>query len=207
MATPKRLLTADWIGIGLVALGHVGAVVDLPLLALASLGVLGPPILRELGWLRDDDDFTRQAAHKAGFHAMVLIMALFVADRLLLRLGAVRVIIGFGVLTGLTGVSNLLILIRSGDLNSMDYGFFLIVPFILLFAQLVARRPRVGGGIILALVGLTVAAMARQIAGLDSMPEHVREQGMFWGMMTGVVTVLVLFGPVGVALVRNREID
>jgi len=134
-------------------------------------------------------------------------MALFVADRLLLRLGAVRVIIGFGVLTGLTGVSNLLILIRSGDLNSMDYGFFLIVPFILLFAQLVARRPRVGGGIILALVGLTVAAMARQIAGLDSMPEHVREQGMFWGMMTGVVTVLVLFGPVGVALVRNREID
>ncbi|HSM16107.1 MAG TPA: hypothetical protein VK845_03790 [Gemmatimonadales bacterium] len=39
------------------------------LLFVAGLGAFGPGILRELGWLRDQDEFQRRAAHRAGYHA------------------------------------------------------------------------------------------------------------------------------------------
>lgn len=41
-------------------------------LAVAGLGAFGPGILRELGWLQDHDEFQRQAAHRAGYHAYLL---------------------------------------------------------------------------------------------------------------------------------------
>ncbi len=41
-------------------------------LVLAGLGAFGPGILRELGWLRDQDEFQRQAAHRAGYHAYLI---------------------------------------------------------------------------------------------------------------------------------------
>lgn len=42
------------------------------LLIVAGLGAFGPGILRELGWLQDHDEFQRQAAHKAGYHAYLI---------------------------------------------------------------------------------------------------------------------------------------
>ena len=39
------------------------------LLIVAGLGAFGPGILRELGWLNDQDEFQRQAARRAGYHA------------------------------------------------------------------------------------------------------------------------------------------
>ena len=41
-------------------------------LIVAGLGAFGPGILRELGWLRDQDEFQRQAAHRAGYHAYLI---------------------------------------------------------------------------------------------------------------------------------------
>jgi hypothetical protein len=41
-------------------------------LALVGLGAFGPGILRELGWLNDQDEFQRRAAHRAGYHAFVV---------------------------------------------------------------------------------------------------------------------------------------
>ncbi len=38
---------------------------------LVALGTLGPGILRELGWLRDKDEFQRRADHRAGYHAFL----------------------------------------------------------------------------------------------------------------------------------------
>jgi hypothetical protein len=38
-------------------------------LILAGLGAFGPGLLREMGWLRDEDEFQRQAAHRAGYVA------------------------------------------------------------------------------------------------------------------------------------------
>lgn len=39
---------------------------------MAGLGAFGPGLLRELGWLRDHDEFQRQAAHRAGYHAYLI---------------------------------------------------------------------------------------------------------------------------------------
>ncbi len=36
------------------------------------MGTFGPGILRELGWLRDQDEFQRRAAHRAAYHAFVI---------------------------------------------------------------------------------------------------------------------------------------
>jgi hypothetical protein len=41
-------------------------------IALIGLGTFGPGILRELGWLRDQDEFQRRAAHRAGYHAFIV---------------------------------------------------------------------------------------------------------------------------------------
>ncbi|MFQ5571893.1 MAG: hypothetical protein ACE5G0_19615 [Rhodothermales bacterium] len=41
-------------------------------LFVAGLGAFGLGILRELGWLRDQDEFQRQAAHRAGYHAYLI---------------------------------------------------------------------------------------------------------------------------------------
>jgi hypothetical protein len=54
---------------------------------LVGLGMLGPGLLRELGWLKDQDEFQRQAARRAGYHAFLvtgLLAFFFVA---LLRAG------------------------------------------------------------------------------------------------------------------------
>lgn len=42
------------------------------LLFVAGLGAFGPGILRELGWLSDQDEFQRRAAHRAGYHAYLI---------------------------------------------------------------------------------------------------------------------------------------
>ena len=40
-------------------------------LLLAALGAFGPGLCREVGWLADQDEFQRQAAHRAGYHAFL----------------------------------------------------------------------------------------------------------------------------------------
>jgi hypothetical protein len=54
------------LGVGLFMFVHKG------LLVVAGLGTFGPGILRELGWLRDQDEFQREAAHRAGYHAYLV---------------------------------------------------------------------------------------------------------------------------------------
>lgn len=58
---------------GLVILGVLLSMfVAEGLLVVAGLGAFGPGILRELGLLRDQDEFQRQAAHRAGYHAYLI---------------------------------------------------------------------------------------------------------------------------------------
>ncbi len=58
---------------GLVILGLLlSTFVADGLLVVAALGAFGPGILRELGWLRDQDEFQRQAARRAGYHAYLI---------------------------------------------------------------------------------------------------------------------------------------
>lgn len=42
------------------------------LLFVAALGAFGPGILRELGWLKDKDEFQRQSSYRAGYHAYLV---------------------------------------------------------------------------------------------------------------------------------------
>ena len=55
----------------LIVLGIVLTGVNWGFVFLVGLGMLGPGLLRELGWLRDQDEFQRQAARRAGYHAFL----------------------------------------------------------------------------------------------------------------------------------------
>ena len=72
----RRLASPPLAGIvasGLVALGILlWMFVDRGLLIVAGLGAFGPGLLRELGWLRDHDEFQREAARRAGYLAYIL---------------------------------------------------------------------------------------------------------------------------------------
>ncbi len=63
---------ATIIGGTLVLGGFLLASVSWWFLLFAALGTYGPSILREFGWLRDQDEFQRLAAYRAGFHAYVI---------------------------------------------------------------------------------------------------------------------------------------
>jgi hypothetical protein len=47
----------------------LSVLVGMGFLVLAGLGAFGPGLLRECGWLNDHDEFQRQAARRAGYHA------------------------------------------------------------------------------------------------------------------------------------------
>ena len=63
---------ATFIGAGLVLLGFLLADVRWWFVALCGVGAFGPGILRELGWLRDKDEFDRRTAQRAGYHAYLV---------------------------------------------------------------------------------------------------------------------------------------
>jgi len=58
---------------GLVILGFVlSAGVSWWFFSLCAVGAFGPGILREIGWLRDKDEFQQRADHRAGYHAYLI---------------------------------------------------------------------------------------------------------------------------------------
>jgi len=71
---PRQLpSTVGWIAGALVGLGILlSYFVHGGLLVIAALGAFGPGLLRELGVLADHDEFQRQAAHRAGYHAYLI---------------------------------------------------------------------------------------------------------------------------------------
>ncbi len=69
----RRLPSIDWIALGIGVLGLVLSRVQAPgfgsWVGLLGLAVFGPPLLREMGVLRDEDEYTRNLRWRAGFHA------------------------------------------------------------------------------------------------------------------------------------------
>lgn len=66
----------------LVILGFLLTEVNWGFLALSAVGTFGPGMLREMGWLRDKDEFQRRAAYRAGYHAYIItgfVAFLFIA--------------------------------------------------------------------------------------------------------------------------------
>lgn len=58
---------------GLVIGGFLLTEVNWWFFLLVAAGTFGPGILLEVGWLRDKDEFQRQAAHRAGYHAFLIV--------------------------------------------------------------------------------------------------------------------------------------
>ena len=82
-----RPAPATLIASGVVVLGFLLTGVSWGFLALVAVGTFGPGILRELGWLKDKDEFERRAARRAGYHAYLVggfITFLIVAYMLLI---------------------------------------------------------------------------------------------------------------------------
>jgi hypothetical protein len=71
------LPSADWLAVGLAVLGLVLSRFNFHFAALLALGVFGPSLLREVGVLKDSDEWQREIMHRAGFHTS-LTLALFV---------------------------------------------------------------------------------------------------------------------------------
>jgi hypothetical protein len=69
----KALNTPGIIGGALVLLGiALWMFVSKGLLIVAGLGAFGPGVLREIGLLRDHDEFQRKSARRAGYHAYLI---------------------------------------------------------------------------------------------------------------------------------------
>jgi len=56
---------------GLVIAGFALTAIHWGFIVLVGLGTFGPGILREMGWLRDKDEFQLQAARRAGYHGFL----------------------------------------------------------------------------------------------------------------------------------------
>lgn len=70
--TLPQMSKATILGGGLAIAGLLLTTVHFGFLALAGLGIFGPGLLREVGWLRDQDEFQRRAAQRAAYHAFLL---------------------------------------------------------------------------------------------------------------------------------------
>ncbi len=67
----RRPATATLVGGALVVAGFLLTEVSWWFIALSGLGACGPGLLRELGVLKDKDEFARRAAQRAGYHAFL----------------------------------------------------------------------------------------------------------------------------------------
>ncbi|MCK4412437.1 MAG: hypothetical protein KAY32_02715 [Candidatus Eisenbacteria sp.] len=67
-----RPAPATLVATGVVILGFVLCNISWGYLWVVALGTFGPGLLRELGLLRDKDEFERRAAHRAGYHAYLV---------------------------------------------------------------------------------------------------------------------------------------
>lgn len=79
----RKLPSADWIAVGLAMLGLMLGRISLPFSGLLGLAVFGPSLLRELGWLKDSDEWQRGIMHRAGFHAAVALALFIFLNRVL----------------------------------------------------------------------------------------------------------------------------
>jgi hypothetical protein len=55
----------------LILVGIILTSISWGFIFLVGLAMLGPGLIRELGWLKDEDEFQRQAARRAGYHAFI----------------------------------------------------------------------------------------------------------------------------------------
>lgn len=222
--TPRRLPSIDAIAFGVGVVALAGTYVYPRLEVAFALAVFLPSVLREIGWLKDADEWTMGVTRRAGFHALIVVAALIFAGQLgqnahefllgeTLRKSLIEVFVVsyllqyWGVRAGtfrvLLGVAALLAASTTIVLTGAFAGRSVLVAGAVLLAAagfaglayLVKRAPRVGGWLLLSICGVPVAmAMA-----------HRGEPQVVWGMAAVMVQAVAVVGVSGMALVRGQE--
>lgn len=75
-AVRRRMPSVDWIAFGVGVAGLALSYIRPPLMGLVALAVFLPSVLREIGWLRDADEFTLGVMRRAGFHMALAVAGL-----------------------------------------------------------------------------------------------------------------------------------
>lgn len=71
-----KIPSVDWIAFAIGIVGLIGSRFESPLMALLGLAVFGPPLLREIGLLKDYDEYTQNISRRAGFHTVLVVGAM-----------------------------------------------------------------------------------------------------------------------------------
>lgn len=83
----RRLPSVDWIALVVGALGLVLSRIPGAAwsggVGLLGLAVFGPPVLRELGILDDEDEYSRSIRWRAGFHAALVVATMIFLNNVL----------------------------------------------------------------------------------------------------------------------------
>lgn len=83
----RRLPSADWIAFGVAVAALCMHYVFPPVLGLLILAVFAPSVLREIGMLKDADEWSRGIMHRAGFHGLLAVGGLISLNSLIVLTG------------------------------------------------------------------------------------------------------------------------
>ncbi len=83
----RRLPSADWIAFGIAVVALSLQYVFPFVLVIVGLAVFTPSVLREIGVLKDADEWSTGIMHRAGFHALLAVSALFALNHIVITAG------------------------------------------------------------------------------------------------------------------------
>ncbi len=85
--TVRRLPSADWIAFGVVLSALFLQYLWPAIMGFIIVAVFMPSLLREIGVLRDADEWTRGIMHRAGFHGLLAVGGIIALNYLLILFG------------------------------------------------------------------------------------------------------------------------
>ena len=85
----SNLPRADWIALSLAAAILCVAAAWPPIQFMVAPAIFAPAVLRDINVLRDGGTRARLAAYRAGFHAFILLVVMFLVSHILVRCGVI----------------------------------------------------------------------------------------------------------------------
>lgn len=177
------------------------------MLGLIGLGVLGPPLFREIGWLKDGDDFTRHVLYRACFHALmtnvILVTAIQISSFYLGPPGDSGWAFHDGNMHRLSNLT--LKVFDMGSPRSTMYSSLLLVGCVLqlALAWIVNRWPRIGGAILLVFAVLMIVPLGFVlIVCVKNINNENGWQFFQVYLMTGLF-IPIVFSSLGIVLLRH----